>query len=168
MVDDLAGTSGSKRKWRQRNNSKLKTEKVLFAAKNDSSDEESCDDSKTVDVSVDEEYDDPNDAIEDSGSYGDRNASPIRSCDPHINNMTRGSQVEDVCSTFDKTASSPSHNPTHGCTAKAGHSMNETPPAKDGQNSSQEISEALEKQIHTYYVSVERLPEIQVNKVLHF
>ena len=166
-MDHLAGTKDSKRKWRQRNN-RRRTEKVLLPAKRDSSDEENCDDSETVDVSVDNECDDPNNVAEDFGSYSERDASPIRSCDLHIDNKAGVPTVHCVYSPVGKTASSPSHNSTHGRTAKVGHSTNETLPAKDGQTSGQEIGMALRKQIHTHYVSVERLPEIQVNKVLHF
>ena len=158
--DLLAGTSSLKRRQQKRDSRLNKAEKkLLLPAKTDSSDGEDSNDSEGSNMSVD---DDPDDDIKGSGDDIDKVASPVRSCDSHTSSVT-GDQT---CNTVvDKTASSPRHNPTHERTVKGDNSKNETPLAKDGQNSCQEIGKAVEQQIHAYYVSVERLPEIQVNEV---
>ena len=168
-VDDLlAGTSSLKRRRLKRNSRLNKAEKkLLLPAKRDSSDGEDCDDSESGNMSVDEEVDEPDDGTKDSGDDIIEVASPVRSRDSHTSSITEDQTTEGVYIAVDKTASSPRHNATHERTVKSDRSENETSLAKDGQNSCQEIGKSLEQQMHAYYVSVERLPEIQVNEV-HF
>ena len=162
----LAGASSLKRRWRKRDSRLNKAEKkLLLPAKRDTSGGEDCDDSESDSMSVDEEADDTNDGVKDSNNDIDEMASSVQSCDSRTSSITGDQTTEGVYAVVDKT-SSPRLNPMHEHTAKRNHSDNKTPLAKDGQNSCQEISKSVEQQMHAYYVSVERLPEIQVNEVL--
>ena len=160
MDDLLAGANSLKGRRRKRdcrlNNAE---KKLLLPAKSDSSDEEDCDDASATkeNMSIDEEVESPDDP-EDLDKAG----SPLS--DTYSSNKPE----EAVCAMDDATAPSASHNHTHECTAKVDNSENEASLAKDGHNLNQEIGKVLEQQIHTCnYISVDRLPEIQVsnNKV---
>lgn len=160
MADDLlAGTNSLKRRWRKRNVKLNSVEKkLLLPAKGDSTDEEECDESVMDDMSVDEESVSP-DYLEDLGKAAMESPNDTSSSD-----KAKGQAGDIVYAAVEKIASSPSHNPTHECTVKAVDSKNEASLAKDGHNFDQEVGKDLEQQIHTsYYVSVDRLPEIQVN-----
>lgn len=164
--DLLAGASSLKRRRRKRDSRLNKAEKkLLLPAKRDTSGEEDCDDSKS-DMSEDEEANGLDDDVKDSDNDINKTALLVRSCDPRTSNTTGDQTTEGVYTVVDKTASLPRLNPTHECTAKGDHTENKTPLTKDGQNSCQETGKS-EQQMYAYYVSVERLPEIQVNNVLH-
>lgn len=155
--DLLAGANSLKGRRRKRDCRLNNTEKkLLLPAKNDSTDEEDCDDTSATEenMSINEEADSP-DGPEDLDKAGS----------PSSDAQSRNKPEEEVVYTMDDTtAPSASHNHTHECTGKVDNSENEVSLAKDGHNLNQEIGKVLEQQIHTCnYISVNRLPDIQVS-----
>ena len=170
-ADDLLAGAGSLKRRRRKRDSRLNKaeKKLLLPAKRDSSGGEDCDDSESGNMSLDEDADDPDDGVKDSDNDIDKMVSPVHSCDlSHTDAITGDQTTEGVYTVVDKTDSLPRLNPMHERTAKVNHFENKTALAKDGKNSCQENGKSVEQQMHTYYVSVQRLPEIQVNEVYIF
>ena len=165
--DVLASTNGLKRKWQRRRGARLNSaEKKLFLpAKTDSSDDEEFDkgSSETENMSINEGANSP------EGTGGDTASPTTLPSDPHNSNKSKTHTTELVYDMADITASLASQkNLTHQHKVKGEDSMNAAMLAtKDGHGIRQEIDEVLEQQVHTcHYISVDRLPEIQVNKML--
>lgn len=162
ISDLIVGANSLKRRWRKRGRLNNAEKKLLLPAKNDSSDEEDIDDNVIDDASENEVTNFDN-ATEDTSSDIDNVTSlvTVRGDNTHSNNGAEGQTPGAVYSMVDKSASLPSHNPTPDCTIKCDAKKGTV--TKDGHNFSQQTGKILEQQIPTYYISVDRLPEIQVN-----
>lgn len=154
MSNELLTTASSLKRRRQKREGKLNNaEKRLFLPAKDcsSGEDEDCEESATDNMSVDEEIgnpDDSQDIIEETTPSDNYNVNEAE-CETEL-----------VYSTLEETVPSSSHNPTHEYTVRGDDSKKETALTKDGHG--QEVGKVLEKQISTCYVSVDRLPEIQV------
>jgi len=163
-TNDLTVSANSlKRRWQKRQRLNNAEKKLLLPVKKDSSDEEDVDDSVTdLDDVSESEAGNSDNAAEDSSNDMD-NVTPLLTIRDDIlsNNGAEGQTAGAVYSTVERPASSPSHNPMPDCTVKT-DAKKETV-AKDGHNFCQQTDKALEQQVPTPYISVDRLPEMQVS-----
>ena len=159
-TDTLAGVNSLKRRWHKRVKLRNVEKKLFLPVKNDSSDKEDVEDSNSDDMSVNEEAVNPGSIGEDSNN--DNLEDVVLSVTSETTSSNEGKSTEAVYSTVGKPAPSSNHSLVHQRTSQ-GDVKNETAFATvNGQGFNQQIGNALDQHVPTYYVTVDRLPEIQV------